>query len=90
MTELVKVYSPTGEMFENSPANARDLVIHVGWSYEKPADYVESVTVTEEVAQVEISEDVLADKADEVDEQEDSEAEGEEVKASGRGRKKKV
>lgn len=35
MSELIKVYSPEGEMFENSPVNARDLVVHAGWSYDK-------------------------------------------------------
>jgi hypothetical protein len=36
MSELVKVYAPSGEMFENSPVNARDLVVNAGWSYDKP------------------------------------------------------
>lgn len=32
---LVLVYSPTGDTAEVSKSNARDLVTHVGWSYEK-------------------------------------------------------
>jgi len=35
MSDLIKVYSPSGEVFENSPANARDLVVNAGWTYEK-------------------------------------------------------
>jgi hypothetical protein len=44
MSDLVKVYSPKGEMFENSPVNARDLVVHAGWSYDRP---VTATAVTE-------------------------------------------
>lgn len=33
---LVVVYSPEGEMFETTRANARDLITHVGWSTTKP------------------------------------------------------
>lgn len=31
----VTVYSPTGEPFEVSRANGRDLTMHSGWSYER-------------------------------------------------------
>ena len=34
---LTAVYSPVGEHFEMSHANARDLTTHAGWSYEAPA-----------------------------------------------------
>lgn len=37
MSEVLKtVYSPAGEKFEMSPANARDVVRHAGWSESKP------------------------------------------------------
>jgi hypothetical protein len=34
--DLPTVYSPAGEPFETSKANARDLVTHAGWSYTAP------------------------------------------------------
>lgn len=63
MSELVKVYSPTGEVFENSPFNARDLVNLAGWSYNAPA----SVEVVPEVKIAEaVSEPVVEVKAVEI------------------------
>lgn len=35
-SNLVTVYSPEGEPFETSTANARDLVTHALWSYTAP------------------------------------------------------
>jgi hypothetical protein len=38
MSKQVFVYAPgSGEPFECSPANARDLTSHAGWSYSPPA-----------------------------------------------------
>jgi hypothetical protein len=38
MSKSVFVYAPgSGEPFECSPANARDLTSHAGWSYSPPA-----------------------------------------------------
>lgn len=75
MSELVKVYSPDGEVFENSPANARDLVVHAGWSYDKlkktataipaPVEAVEEVKVeapAPEVIEVEAPVEVAAEE----------------------------
>lgn len=98
MSDLVKVYSPSGEPFEASPVNARDLVVHAGWTYSKPDSFKEAVenAVELETPKVETAEKV-EEKADEVEEVEvvtedekDVESEAkEEVKSSGRGRPKK-
>ena len=34
----LKVYSPSGEMFEMSRANAHDLTTHAGWSFKAPTE----------------------------------------------------
>ena len=99
MSELVKVYSPNGEVFENSPFNARDLVTHAGWSYNAPASVkvlfpeVEVAKIAETVSEpvieekvVEIEEAVEVSKIEEVSQSE----EVEEVKPSiSRGRPSK-
>jgi hypothetical protein len=59
MSELVKVYAPSGEMFENSPVNARDLVVHAGWSYDKPHTDTAIFDVVEVKEPVVISEPVI-------------------------------
>lgn len=58
MSALIKVYSPDGEVFENSPTNARDLVAHAGWSYIDPnwsADSVDDTVANEDLTVEEIS-----------------------------------
>lgn len=42
---LFIVYSPEGEKFETSRANARDLTTHAGWSYSPPAASIAACTV---------------------------------------------
>ena len=56
MSDLVKVFSPAGEPFENSPANARDLVIHAGWSYTKPKTDTAIPAPVAEVAEIKVIE----------------------------------
>ncbi len=93
MSELVKIYSPEGEPFEVSKANARDLTTHAGWSYAQagaaaptaPAEpeVVEEETETEETeteeTETEETETELTDteQEDEADAQEGSESESE-------------
>jgi hypothetical protein len=97
MSELVKVYSPTGEVFENSPVNARDLVVHAGWSYDVAvvAVIVPEVKVTETVSEPEpepVEEKAIeVEKVSEVIEVEEvAKEEVEEVKTSvSRGRPSK-
>lgn len=49
MSELFKIFSPEGEPFEVSKANARDLTTHAGWAYspKTEADAEEAETEAE-------------------------------------------
>lgn len=61
MSELIKVYAPDGEVFENSPVNARDLVTHAGWSYSKPKlkAVEEAVKSAPKLVEVEVAPEVV-------------------------------
>jgi hypothetical protein len=69
---LTVVYSPSGEKFEVTKANARDLVSHVGWSYNgvvaagtpKPADVLKPEPKTAPIAK-EVSESEQPGKSQE-------------------------
>lgn len=88
---LVLIFSPAGEPFETSRANARDLTSHAGWSFSPPAE-VAAVAVAEaskpveapkepEVAQTPPSSE--GGNADEGSEGTDDEGTGEEAGEEG-------
>lgn len=92
MTNLIKVYSPSGEVFENSPANARDLVTHAGWSYHPPTNSDNETTVmvesSEEGSEDEEDSETESEATDGTEEQNEFH-QGQEVTPL-RGRRKKV
>jgi hypothetical protein len=66
MTNLVKVYDRSGEMFEMSHGNAEDAIRHLGWSKNKPATAKAEVKVEAPVTEEEeeASEDFFEEKED--------------------------
>jgi hypothetical protein len=52
---LVRVKDKKGDIFEVSPANAHDLVQHLGWTYMKVITEDEQEAVVEDIAKTELA-----------------------------------